>query len=200
MVDNPVLGDYNGIRRVASQLSAAGDAFEEIGNDLKRVDLTDNWEGQAFTAFKNAYLDSAPGHWLDAADSFKEVSGIMTDYASTLEAHHNAAQQCVDQIHFFQDDTALWENLHRIENQAKADAAGAGEKIAQQTAGALPPRGTPSHAGRNFDEWMIKGMKNMGKVGTSVGNDLEEVVEGAEGGIENAAEQGMRELGKSLGL
>ncbi|MDH6550344.1 putative T7SS-secreted protein [Streptomyces sp. SAI-041] len=114
--DDPALlvhGDASRIRASAGQLRKLGEAFERTGLALRRMDPGD-WHGQAADRFREK-VQTHPGRWLKAADSFEDAAAALDHYAHTVEWARGQAREAVEQWKQAERQTAAAKEQYRRE-------------------------------------------------------------------------------------
>lgn len=119
-------GDAGAIHRAAGNLTAYGDALQNAGQGLTRIDTTQGWSGPAADAFR-AVFHGQPGKWLDAGDAFHTASAAVNTYADTLAWAQQQAADAVRQWNAGQAATnaAIAAHQQAVE-QAQAGAMASG--------------------------------------------------------------------------
>lgn len=75
-------GDPGAIDENVVAIRGRGEAMENAGNGLKRID-GGAWIGAAGNAFREAF-SYEPGRWFAAGDAFEATATALSDYAGTL--------------------------------------------------------------------------------------------------------------------
>jgi hypothetical protein len=92
----------------AKKLTKLGERFDEVGNDLKKIDVG-GWTGPASEAFTGAFSKEPP-KWLKSSDILADISRALTDHAGTLTWAQSQAAEAI----------ALWQEGEEASQKAAA--------------------------------------------------------------------------------
>ncbi|KAA5832596.1 putative T7SS-secreted protein [Saccharopolyspora hirsuta] len=90
-------GDPVTVAEIGDHLTTLGTAFERAGRGIKSID-SGGWTGQAGDAFRENFLDRAPGEWLKAADAFSDAGKAVMDYHRVLATEKPRAQRAKEEL------------------------------------------------------------------------------------------------------
>jgi hypothetical protein len=136
--DELIPGNPAAVTATAAAWRQYGDALNQAGIGLQRIETTQGWTGPAGDAFR-AKFQGQPSQWLQAGGCFEDAAAALDRYVSTLQWAQAQAADAIGQWNRGQTATQRAEQVHAQDEQATGqqtpftDPGAAQRQAAQQT-------------------------------------------------------------------
>ncbi len=115
--DDLVPGDTAALTATAGAWRQYGDALNEAGTGLQRIETTQGWAGPAGDAFR-AKFQGQPSQWLQAGGCFEDAAAALERYASALQWAQAQAADAIGQWNRGQAATQQAQQVHEQNEKA----------------------------------------------------------------------------------